>query len=127
MTAPKNCTSKRAWISCSIHSQVFKMHNIFSFIKNHKIKMVNFFHLIIFLLIVETKQIFHRKSSLFIFVPDHLDSYKQIDYNFFFNCTYKLSLRILLYYFSVQEVTKKKENAPLGNQCHTLYFKEQKL
>lgn len=87
--------------------------------------MVNFFHLIIFLLIVkQNKYSIEKALYLYLF---HLDSYKQIDYNFFFNCTYKLSLRILLYYFSVQEVTKKKENAPLGNQCHTLYFKEQKL
>lgn len=71
------------------------------------IKMVNFFHLIIFLLIVkQNKYSIEKALYLYLF---HLDSYKQIDYNFFFNCTYKLSLRILLYYFSVQEVTKKKK------------------
>lgn len=46
----------------------------------------------------------------------HLDSYKQIDhiFFFFFNCTYKLSLGILLYYFSVQEVKKKKRKCTIG-------------
>lgn len=70
---------------------------------------IDFFPLIIFLLVLETEQLFHRKSSLFILL--HLDSYKQmqcsLQFFFFYNCTYILALA-MLFHFSVQVVTKMK-------------------